>query len=77
MVLCDTSLRNEELLSESGRPRAGGGVSGREVLRSHTPVSSWEEGRLPLGDLSGKVGVSSSSGSQEDPGRGEEQPPGR
>ena len=57
MVLCDTSLRNEELLSESRRPRAGGELWMEALRKPHSHLVL--RGRsTSLGDLSGKGGHS-------------------
>lgn len=60
MVLCDTSLRNEELLSESRHP----GELWTEALQK--PHS-----QLPSGIRVGEGAFPWSSGAREDSGRGE------
>ena len=76
MVVCDTSLRNEELLSESRRPRAGGALW-TEVLRKPHFRLVLGGRSTSLGDLSGKAGRSHPLQGPRRTQAGErEQPPG-
>ena len=64
MVLCDTSVRNEELLSESRRPGAGGELWTEALRTPHSQLPS----RMQVGEGGVPMAFTGPGGLRREPG---------